>query len=331
MNVSTLNYKPLRHVLNYVPVSYRREEDDVDQWKSWALQCLRKVNMHQRYVYDVALIDINNHKGQLPAGIKKISSIKVLYRDPTDGELASLNSCIAYDSYKDVLEDTDPTTCETGEKTTTTTTVTETLPGGAEQTTINEKSVYSPSQQCCSLNVKLFVQSEYYNNCFKPMRFIGTTGADYFTKTCFDVVHDQYRRNDYWEFSLSEDGCLLTEFKTGSVCIEYTRELKDNDEFLAPDHPEQLWSAMAHYGMAHYWLNRTGYKEQGAMSMYKEHLAISSNYLREAKGIFKLKSIDFATHLAITYNESAALKTPSVWTNKIGFNDKTGIYQKVRS
>ncbi len=315
MNISSLEYKPLRHVMNYIPVTLRNEQSDVKQWESWALQKLRTVNMHQRYVYDFAFIDVNNHIGEIPAGLKQITGIYMLYKDPDAAETESLNSCVKYDNYKDALED-DEEDCPTCNEKVIETTTTETiLPGGATQSTTIEKSTYSPSDTCCTINYQLFKSSPYFANCWRPMRFIGRTGSDYFDRVCYNVIQQEYLSNDYNEFSITESGCIMTEFESGSVCIEYIREPKDGDSFLAPAEPEHLWLGMAHYGMAQHWLNRTGFKEQNSMQMYQQHLALSRNYMTEAKGILKLKSISPRNQFGLLYNESRIMRVPSVFNN----------------
>jgi len=319
MEIGTLEYKPLRHVMNYIPNTYRRELDDVQQWESWALQKLRTVNMHDRFIHDLAFIDIVNHKGQLPAGLKKITGISILYKSPTDEELSSLNSCVKYDNYKDALADDDETDCPSCNETTTETTTEETtLPGGATKVTTVEKSFSSSANTCCSLNYQLFLQTPYWENCWKPMRYIGRTHKDYFTRKCYDSIHQEYARNDYTEFSITQDLCLLTEISSGTVCIEYVKEANDGDNFLAPSHPEQLWLAMAHFGMAQYWLRRTTVEPQLAMNMFKENISLSRNSMLEAKGIMKLSGIDMKNHFSIMYNESRILKSPATWSYKIG-------------
>lgn len=313
--MSSIEYKPLRHVMNYIPNSLKAEQNDPDQWQSWALQRLRTAEINDRFIHDFAFIEINNHKGELPTGLKKITSIFMLYEEPDAEQLSSLNSCVKYDSYKDALEDDDD--CPQCNETVTESTTTETiLPGGATQSKTIEKSFSSSSNHCCTINYQLFLQSPYFQECWKPMKFVGRTGDDYFTKAAFEHIYKTYQSNDYNEFSISESGCILTEFESGTVFIEYIREAKDGDNFLAPAFPEELWLAMAHYGIAQHWLNRTGYKEQNSFQMYQNHLVISRNYMTQAKGILKLRSISTATQFALLYNESRIMRTPSVFNNQ---------------
>lgn len=68
-----LKYTSLKSILNFVP-DYVKEQEDEIQMLSWAFQGYREA-VRQSLItdnYQVAIIKIDNHKGVLPNGMKKI-------------------------------------------------------------------------------------------------------------------------------------------------------------------------------------------------------------------------------------------------------------------
>lgn len=290
-----MNYVKINNVMNFIPKSLREIQKDDDQWLSWALQSLRTVNTHELYTKDFILLEIDNHKCKLPEGLKKIISLKVLTDIPTDAQIASLNKCIT-------IKPRDTNSSGT-------------TPDPEITLTNSENSQIHYFDDFCGLYVQLFQESEYYKKAMKPLRYRGVSKRNYFTSECYKQVTQC--RDCYTGFSITPDNCLLLDCKKGLICIEYECEVKDNDgNFLIPKTPIQLWNAMAHYAIAHHWLNRTGNKEQNSVQMYEKHMFISSNFMREAKGIFRMQNIDFKLLSAITFKDTDIIKIPSVWSYK---------------
>lgn len=279
-----MNYKKLDHVFNFIPKSIREAEGDDDQIRSWALQYLRTIESSKMKVYGFAILTIEDHKTCLPVGLKKISSIKLLSREPTANEVDSIKQC-ATQSIENVEQD-----CETG--------------------TCIAYSDY------CMIAHQLWLNSPY-KDLWADMQFVGTTNDSYFTSSCYNRIRKTCDGACPLGFSINTDGCLLTEAKDGFICIEYSAEPKDdNGNFLVPEKPIHIWQAISQYAIAQHWLNRTGYKEQNAFQMYQNHLQIARNYMREAKSIMRMSGMSYSNHYALTFGEVAILKIPSVFSFK---------------
>lgn len=288
----TLGYKKLSNVLNYIPKSLQNDLNDSEQWQSWALQALRTVLFNDRYINDIALIEIIDHRACLPDGIKRITSIEMYDGNATEAEIAALLSQNKYDSY---LDDNTPMALGQG-----------------------EDSEVSYSDSSYLLYHQIFLASSLFQNRFKPMRYIGkTNNKNFFSSSCWARINSKNCLDCFNEFSITTDKCLLTEAKTGWVCIQYEREPKDSDgDFLVIEEPIQLWQGIANYAIAQYWLEQTGYNKQGAYSLFERHLSISNTYLKETKGILTQMQMNLDVLDGVMFNESLMLKLPSVWTNR---------------
>lgn len=291
-----MNYKPINYVLNFIPKNFLTLDDDTDQWLSWALQFYRTLNSHERFEKDLCFIEVKNHKGYLPEGLKKIQKIQLFKQDiPTDVYSSLLQDV--------TIDDTCPATNST---------ITETTTTDGDVTIVEKKTIHEAS--AWTINAALFHTSKLYNDYMLPLRNVGNTSKDYFTKSCYDSL---MRSDCYNEFSLS-NGCLNTSFKEGVICLEYTREKMDDDNnFIIPAEPPQIWKALANYGIAQYWLNESALGKQNSFSLHERHLQMATNYMKEANGILKLKNISYKTQSAIINDELRILKIPLTWSNKI--------------
>jgi hypothetical protein len=94
---------PIDAVLNYIPPSIRREEDNDLQLKSWMLQALRLVNPSQIYISKVVYLDIINHKTKLPEDLRKIEYVGICTKLPTK-EVLDLCNNISEEESDEVIE-----------------------------------------------------------------------------------------------------------------------------------------------------------------------------------------------------------------------------------
>ena len=288
-----MKYRPLKGIFNYIPKGLREHQEDDPQWISWALQYLRTVETAELVQKDFALLQVTGRRATLPKGLRKITSIKMIAKLPTEQERTSLDSCITIK--REGYDITSGTNTD----------------GRIEVT--QEGSAIHYFQEGCGLYVDLFKSSLFVKNCMMPMKFVGVTHKDYFSKACYQEMKEN---RCVTNFSITSDGCILAD-RDGFVCIEYETEIKDGTDFMAPERPIQLWQAMAAYAIAQHWQNRTSYKEQNAMKMYLEYLELARNYMREAKGIMRMKNISFSLMQAITSSDTNVLGLPSVFSNKL--------------
>lgn len=250
------------NVFNYLPNTLRRELSDDDQIKSWALQALRMVNHSDKYVKDVSFHDISNHKVTLPDDVYKIYKVNYAVTEPTDMQILSLCQCEAQ----------------------------------------TDSTLFSLEQDCLPIYHRLFLQSDYYLNGFKPMAYKKTRLTDnYVCNVNWGGCHGFY--------SLDSTGTYLTTSEqSGFVAIEYFAEAKDTKgNFLVPDYP-QLWLGLAAYIKAKFYEERSILAEQNSNSLYQQYLLESRTWLNEMRGIFKLQGINTALHRELIYGPARILK-----------------------
>lgn len=123
--------KPLDNVFNYLPRTLRRELNDDDQIRSWALQALRRVHHSDRYIKDITFHDITNHRISLPDDVKKVYKVSYATSQPSQLEIDSLCRCEAQ----------------------------------------TDSSTYTLEDDCVPIYHQLFLNSDYYHNTFKPMAY----------------------------------------------------------------------------------------------------------------------------------------------------------------
>lgn len=273
-------YKKIDHVLTYIPQSFQRELNDSEQWKSWALQYLRTVPQSQRFMKDFTCLPFTNHRLELPKGLKRIIDIRILTKDPTTEEVEAIQSCVVYDTYKKETVSTEPSYSELG----------------------------------CAVYHQMFLQSDYYNNCWTPMRYHGVTGKDYFTSSCWSAMKGT---NCSVGFSITVEGCALIDEKDGYICLEYETEVKDiKGNFLVPEQPQHLWQAMAHYGISQFFLQKSSL-EPRFYSLSTEEQNKARIFMKEAKGIYRQQNLSFSIQSEIQSGDQRIIKMPSVWSNRI--------------
>jgi hypothetical protein len=277
-------YIPLNSVLNFIPKGVRDEEKDDTQLLSWALQGLRTLNISQRFEQNVCILEVKNHRVQLPDSIRKINSIHHLHREPTEEEANNFECCINQDvlcgcDISDLEPNDDPTSTE----------------------------------NICRLPVyyQLFIDSNYFQNCWSYMKYTGVRKGlhcpscpNLFCNSCVET------------YAIDTNLNMMTSFKDGFVCVDYVAEPKDTaGNFLIPEDTD-LQQGLSYYIQAMHWNNRASRKEQGAFQYYIQYLNLGERLLTKAKGKHLLKAIDKDLIYIITNNSHRLLRTPKVWAQR---------------
>jgi len=305
----------LSNILNFIPKTFQKDLEDPDQWKSWAFQSLRTaipVGGYELRERRIAILTIEDHKVELPKGLQKIISLKQQFRNPNEEELTSLDQCVKYDGYKDRPEKDscetvdckpcDPTDSLICEKI---------LPDG----TVEKKTIHYSNN--CLLQHKLFLHCNYYRNCFVRMKYVGRVSKEYFTRKSLQECRTAVNRG-YNRFSISGD-CLTTDLKSGIVCMEYEANITNEEgDLLVPANPIEMWQGMANYAISQYFLNKTLMENSRTYSnLHEKHLSMSSNLMKQVKGIFKMKAICFSTHMKIYNSQMYQLtQLPATWPHR---------------
>jgi hypothetical protein len=276
-------FKRLNYVLNFIPNSLKENQNDTEQWLSWALQASRSIQSQDLKLRNLTILAVEDHRVCLPKGLKRITDIKMLIKEPTEQELESLTQAVTYDNYKEAAGDL---TAE----------ATESFTG---------YTIYH----------QLVLNSDYLKNNWQPMRYVGTAGhKDYFEGECWKIINGEECNNCFNEFSITVDGCILTQAKEGYIVLGYETELvNENGEFVFPEEPVHMWKAMASYCMYRHWENRIGYHEENSFRLAEYYRAQYASYLREAKGIFKLKALSYRAQYYAIYGDAAIMNLSTLF------------------
>lgn len=138
-----------------------------------------------------------------------------------------------------------------------------------------------------TLAYKLFLDSPYYNNNYAPLHFKGRYTDSILCSDC----PNRFYSCENW-FTLSKEGILHTNLTCGFLCIDYAKEILDEDgNYQIPD-LTTLKQFLAYYAIAKQWENRAASKEQAADRYAQDALIKAEIFLNKVQGSTELRSID---------------------------------------
>lgn len=162
---------------------------------------------------------------------------------------------------------------------------------GFDQATISEmlgldNEMYMQSSSLW--NGTLWMNSDYYYNHWQPLHLSTNTFA--LSVHCDNSIN--ISANCDYEYTVSPDGTITTNFKDGIICVSYKRYPLDcNGEFLIPD-SEYYKEALRAYCMMRHWEYRMNMKEEGAQGLYMMYRDLWS--LMKAKATTEIREPDLA-------------------------------------
>lgn len=218
-----ISYTTINSVLPLISKSVRRE-DTVPNLKSYILQGYDLMPSISRNKEGILILQVKDHKAQLPKDVKNINLVTHMYNDPTADESANLT--------------------------------------GIETRTITIDLSTSDETNLCVgnyiLSHKLFINSDYYNNNFNPMKYIGTSKF-----VCTDCVN-RFCHNCNNTWSIDENKVLHTSVKDGYVCIIYETRVRVDNDFAIIDDPDVKYF-LARYAELEHFRERSYSQENNAI------------------------------------------------------------------
>lgn len=250
MNNTT--FVSIKSVLYDLSTVLPEQEFDRVLLTEWAHKALRKVHSSLKYESEVCLINVEEHKGQLPSDLKYLTQMAYKpYDDVDSNDLEAVKKALGIDL-------------------TNNTEIVKNLPDKAVYGLTN---LYKNKWRPLRASTNSFFQSITCPTDIYPDMYF-----DYDCPHCKD------------EYYLSPDLSITTSFKKGLVMLAYLRYAKDTEGYeLVPDEPNIL-EALFHYCLYRYYTVKALVKEQGAQQEREYHLARFETLL--AKGTANMNTPD---------------------------------------
>lgn len=289
-------YIPIDNVLNYINRAVVRDLGDDDQLKSWAVQAYKKLYIPgTQTVKDSEVMQVTNHKVQLPSNAKAITKLK-LYKQPlsdlayyltradyfSGDNLLQKEQTTNYVTYYNQIGDSllwtegvlDPTTIllftngnydeeytVNGNYITVTNHV-----DGNNYVVVNTAIVYTnPTNDTRAYQAALVGTNNLLTDIpetYEIKLVSGSTSRNALCNTCPPAA---VRNGNTLEFS----------FESGSIFIEYTIPFESIEgDILIPEHPHVLWEYMAKFAEEMYLNERVMESPSGQDGYYKQRLLV---------------------------------------------------------
>lgn len=218
-------YTKINSVLPLILKSVREEDTNLNLL-SYALDAYRMIEGPSHTIEEVAVYEIKDHKAQLCSDIKTVNLATYLFQNPSNSECTSLSDCLNITS-------------------------------GESQEEYNLTSSSNPCAGNYAIAHKLYLSTDYYNNNFAPLKYVGT--SSFICTECFN----RFCHNCNETFSVDHNKIMWTSFAEGYVCLLYDVEAKNEDgEFLIIDDVE-VKKFLALYAEHEHFRNRFFMHEEG--------------------------------------------------------------------
>jgi len=222
-----INYVKINAVLPRISSAIRQEDTNMNLL-SYALQAYDLIASPVHKIEEPRMYTVKDHKVELGDDVIQVNLATFMLNEPTESDCNELASTLNIQS-------------------------------GVAQEEYNLTDSTNPCAGNYAIAHKLFLTTNYYNNNFYPMKYIGT--SKYACKSCLSrFCHDCGET-----FSIDENKVLWTSFKDGTVCLFESKVMKDEDgDYLIID-DEDVIKYLALYAELEHFRNRMYSHEQGAI------------------------------------------------------------------
>ena len=224
-----INYVKINAVLPRISNAVRQEDTNLNLL-SYALNAYDLIASPVHKTESPNLYTVKDHKVQLCDDVIMINMATYMQGQPSDTECEGLNDCLNISS-------------------------------GTAQEEFNLTDSTNPCAGNYAISHKLFLASEYYNNNFYPLKYVGTSKF-----VCTQCV-SRFCHDCNETFSVDENKVLWTSFKDGTICLLESKVMKDEDgDYLIID-DEDVIQYLALYAELQHFRNRMYSHEQGVISI----------------------------------------------------------------
>lgn len=259
-----MRFTNIKAVLSRLPVD--KSQFNEDDFIEWSMQGLDLLNVKRTYQREGVLIEVKNHKAELPCDLLQIELVTT--------PLLETNQDFLNSKYVQELED-----CGCG--------------FNAERISTIEKN----GNIRIIANYPLFEKTSYFQNNFIILSLSNTPFAGkYHCESCPNLSS-----TCDMQYTLHSQGYITVPFESGYICIGYLKHATDeNGDYLIPDN-EDLILFLTNYTMAKHWEERMNMKEEGASQLYMLYMNKAENNMGRARGTFISKDFNFNSWKNIVY------------------------------
>lgn len=245
-----IKYVSIKSALRFVPKPLFNHSDELD-FLSWMLDAYRMLDLPVTMENKIQIFEIENGKVSLPDDLKEINSITYMDTNPSQSDTDSFVDCICNAESNANTEDTN-----------------------------------NPCQY--TLAYKQFLDSPYYQNNYKPLKFIGNYGTSLLCSDCPNRFCSECNN----VFSIDKNRNIRTNIDSGFLCIDYATEMtNDSGEYLIQDLTE-LKQYLAYYAVAKHWEERASIRETGADKSAQEYLSKAEIFFKKCRSILIMRGIN---------------------------------------
>lgn len=257
-----IKYTKINSVLPLIAKAVREEDTNLNLL-SYALDAYRLIEAPSHNLEEVAVYQITDHKAELCSDIRTINLATYLFQSPSNTECQSLSDCLNISS-------------------------------GTSQEEYNLTDSTNPCAGNYAIAHKLYLSTDYYNNNYAPLKYIGTSSfvcTECFNRFCHDCSET---------FSVDSNNIMWTSFADGYVCLLYDKEAKDEDgDFLIMDDIE-VKKFMALYAELEHFRNRWYSHEEGTGPFISNLESKVNLWYAKAKGSIRKQTANMALIKEIT-------------------------------
>lgn len=286
------NYVSIRSVLPFITIP--RSEWEEDLAIEYAAQAYDTALGIKSATYDakVTLIKIDNYKGKLPNGYRRIEAVAYMWDQPTDDEVKGFED----------TEDTDPLAIN---------------PINDPDYTFNQDDVTRIQSQGIVNNYNLYTglwEAIIRQRGFTILRPID----DPFTRGrhCTWCPNLQSTCDD--TYTIKKDGTIITSVESGYLCVAYLGEPYDEKGDLLIIDDSDVQNALATYVMFKLWETKMHMHEQNAMNIRLMYLNEWERLATKVKGKIKLKTLDSKAIAAYQHRFHYMVSRSTNWNDNYG-------------
>lgn len=242
-----INYTSIETVIPLLPRGIRRQLDKTEIL-AHIVDGYNELELPGETEPIAQLFEVKKHMVKLPSEVKTINLVTHLANQPTEAEEEEFVECIV----------------------------------ATESTT--------PDCENCVGNYilahKTFITSDYYNNNYYPMKYIGNM-----SKIC-DACFNRFCHDCSETFSIDHNKTMWTSFKEGFVCVDYDRLICDEEGYIKIIDDPNIKRYLAYFVEYQYWRNRSIEADQAAYRHQKEAQSNMNVYYNKARGSTLSKQVN---------------------------------------
>lgn len=262
-----MNYTSWEIINSHISIpenEYNKQEIEILVWNA-----INDINIRQMLEQRVILLEVQNHRADLPKGLKEIESV-TRYSAPSN------NNGIYY-----------PPVDEVGLE------YNESVPqyGNVIQTSAQQISAIMP------LLPYSFLTTPFYQNYFTQLKARNTPYSNkYKCKEC-----PNYYAEDADTYDITVNNQINVSFQEGLICMSYLTIPTDEHDNLIIYEDEMFLKCIANYIMYKYWEKQLNLRVEGAGNLYKMYQGQYVVTKRDLYGKQLTKSLDYNAMRYLSY------------------------------